>query len=252
MTKQEVTRQRVLELIERLAIGDPIPPERRLAGDLGVSRLTLRAAIDDLVREGLIVRRRGSGSFVSQPKIAQQIGLTSFTEDMRRRGLTPGTRLIEMESIHAGARLGRALHVSPGEKVVRVLRLRLADGEPMAVEDLFVAASLVPGLTRIDLENASFYALLRDRYGITVARGIQVIEPTVTSQQEASLLGVPLHSPALMFERTTQSEDGTIVEFVRSVYRGDRYRIVTELSPPVSGQPEMVRAIDANGVSFSS
>jgi GntR family transcriptional regulator len=252
MTKQEVTRQRVLELIEQLAVGDPIPPERRLAGELGVSRLTLRAALDELAREGLIVRRRGSGSFVSEPKIAQQIGLTSFTEDMRRRSLTPGTRLVEMETIHAGARLGRALHVSPGDQVVRVLRLRLADGEPMAVEDLYVTASLIPGLTRADLENASFYALLRERYGITVARGIQVIEPTVTSQQEASLLGVPLHSPALMFERTTQSDDGRIVEFVRSVYRGDRYRIVTELSPPVSGQPEIVRAIDANGVSFGS
>jgi GntR family transcriptional regulator len=252
MTKQEVTRQRVLELIEQLAVGDPIPPERRLAGELGVSRLTLRAALDELAREGLIVRRRGSGSFVSEPKIAQQIGLTSFTEDMRRRSMTPGTRLVEMETIHAGARLGRALHVSPGDQVVRVLRLRLADGEPMAVEDLYVTASLIPGLTRADLENASFYALLRERYGITVARGIQVIEPTVTSQQEASLLGVPLHSPALMFERTTQSDDGRIVEFVRSVYRGDRYRIVTELSPPVSGQPEIVRAIDANGVSFTS
>jgi len=252
MTKQEVTRQRVLELIEQLAVGDPIPPERRLAGELGVSRLTLRAALDELAREGLIVRRRGSGSFVSEPKIAQQIGLTSFTEDMRRRSMTPGTRLVEMETIHAGARLGRALHVSPGDQVVRVLRLRLADGEPMAVEDLYVTASLIPGLTRADLENASFYALLRERYGITVARGIQVIEPTVTSQQEASLLGVPLHSPALMFERTTQSDDGRIVEFVRSVYRGDRYRIVTELSPPVSGQPEIVRAIDANGVSFGS
>src|SRR3954471_10790124 len=252
MTKQEVTRQRVLELIEHLGIGDPIPPERRLAGDLGVSRLTLRAALDELAREGLIVRRRGSGSFVSEPKIAQQIGLTSFTQDMRRRSMTPGTRLVEMEPIPAGARLGRALHVSPGEQVVRVLRLRLADGEPMAVEDLFVTAALIPGLTRADLENASFYALLRERYGITVARGIQVIEPTVTSQQEATLLGVPLHSPALMFERTTQAEDGTIVEFVRSVYRGDRYRIVTELSPPVSGQPEIVRAIDANGVSFTS
>src|SRR3954447_2460202 len=252
MTKQEVTRQRVLEIIERLAVGDPIPPERRLAGDLGVSRLTLRAALDELAREGLIVRRRGSGSFVSEPQIAQQIRLTSFTQDMRRPGMTPGPRLVEMETIHAGARLGRALHVSPGEQVVRVLRLRLADGGAMGGGDLFVTAALIPGLSRSDLENASFYALLRERYGITVARGIQVIEPTVTSQQEASLLGVPLHSPALMFERTTQSEDGTIVEFVRSVYRGDRYRIVTELSPPVSGQPEIVRAIDANGVSFTS
>jgi GntR family transcriptional regulator len=232
MTKQAVTRERLLELIDGLTVGDAIPPERRLAGELGVSRLTVRAALDDLVREGVIVRRRGSGSYVSRPKIAQQIGLTSFTEDMRQRGFVPSTRLLEMETILAGAQLGRALHVSPGERVVRILRLRLADGEPMAVEDLCVSAAMVPGITRSELEDSSFYALLRDRFGITVARGVQVIEPTVTSEEEAAILGVPLHSPALQFERTTESEDGRVVEFVRSVYRGDRYRIVTDLSVP--------------------
>src|SRR5712691_5622193 len=108
MSKQGQTRQRVIELIERLRVGEAIPSERRLSSDLGVSRLTVRAALDDLVREGHLVRRHGSGTFVSQPKIAQQLTLTSFSDDMRRRGMVPGSRTVDLREIHAGARLGRA------------------------------------------------------------------------------------------------------------------------------------------------
>ena len=97
MTKQSQTRGRVLDLIERLDIGDAIPSERQLSADLGVSRLTVRAALDDLVREGHLVRRRGSGTFVSEPKIAQELTMTSFTEDMRRRGLSPASRTLSLE-----------------------------------------------------------------------------------------------------------------------------------------------------------
>src|SRR5882672_10154396 len=129
VTKQSEARERVLDLIERLAIGDAIPSERQLCVDLGVSRLTVRAALDDLVREGLLVRKRGSGTFVSEPKIAQELTMTSFTEDMRRRGMQPGSETLGLEVVPAGARLGRFLHVSPSEQVVVAKRLRLADGE---------------------------------------------------------------------------------------------------------------------------
>ena len=109
-------------------------------------------------------------------------------------------------------------------------RLRLADGETMAIETLHVPNSLVPGLTGKDLETQSFYELLSERYGITIAGGIQQIEPTVTNEEESDALGVPLHSPAFLFERTSRSFDGKTVEFVRSIYRGDRYRLITELN----------------------
>src|SRR5207253_7485577 len=102
VSKQERTRQQVLELIDRLDVGAAIPSERRLSTDLGVSRLTLRAALDELVREGYLVRRHGSGTFVSEPKIAQQLTLTSFTEDMRRRGMVADSRTISLENVHAG------------------------------------------------------------------------------------------------------------------------------------------------------
>ena len=276
MTKQGEARERVLDLIERLGIGEAIPSERQLSVDLGFSRLTVRAALDDLVREGYLVRRRGAGTFVSEPKIAQELTMTSFTEDMRRRGMEPSSRTVDLEVVPAGARLaprreghraapqarrarrpliagsrssvrgasfspagarlGRLLHVSPSEPIVVVTRLRYADRETMAMETLHVRESLVPGLTAADLEEHSFYELLEDRFGIVVVGGSQAIEPTVTNEDESSALGVPLHSPAFLFERTTRSDEREIVEYVRSIYRGDRYRLVSDLTRPQPGR----------------
>ena len=231
MSKQEDTRDRVLDLIESLSVGEAIPAERHLAAELGVSRLTLRAALDELGRDGHLDRRHGSGTYVTEPKIAQPLTLTSFSDDMRRRGMTPGSRTLELATTSAGARLAHRLGVSPEARLVRVKRLRLADGQPMAMEVLHVPEQLVPGLTRQDFEDHSFYELLRERYGITISAGTQSIEPTVTNEEESEVLNVPLHTPAFLFERTTVSESGRIVEFVRSIYRGDRYRLVADLVP---------------------
>ena len=229
-TKQSRTREQVIDLIEQAGVGGALPSERQLSVDLGVSRLTLRAALDELVREGFLVRRRGSGTFVREPKIAQELTMTSFSEEMRRRGMTPGSRTLSLETTTAGAYLGRCLHVSPSERVVVAKRLRLADGDSMAIETLHVPESLVPGLEPKDLDRGSFYELLGERYGITIVGGLQTIEPTVTNEEESEALDVPLHSPAFLFERTTRSENDDIVEFVRSIYRGDRYRLVSELN----------------------
>jgi GntR family transcriptional regulator len=229
MTKQRETRERVLELIEALVPGDAIPSERQLSGDLGVSRLTVRAALDDLVREGYLVRRRGAGTFVNEPKVAKGLAISSFSDEMRERGMRPASRTLELRVVPAGARLGRILHVSPSESVVTVKRLRLADGEPMAIELLNTRQSLVPGLTATDLEENSFYDLLASRYGIEIVGGTQTVEPTVTNEEESEALGVPLHSPALLFERVTRSAAGDVLEFTSSTYRGDRYRLVSEL-----------------------
>jgi GntR family transcriptional regulator len=229
ITKQTQTRDQVFDLIERVGVGRAIPSERQLSQDFGVSRLTVRAAIDELARQGYLVRRRGSGTFVREPKIAQELAMTSFSEEMRRRGMRPGSQTLSLDVKHAGAYLGRCLHVSPSERIVVAKRLRLADDETMAIETLHVPEALVPGLTRADFDETSFYDLLEDRYGIEIVGGVQTIEPTVTNEEESDALGVPLHSPAFQFERTTRSDD-RIVEFVRSIYRGDRYRLVTELN----------------------
>jgi len=231
LKKQDEAIDRVLDLIERLQVGEAIPSERQLSKDLGMSRLTVRAAIDRLVQDGRLSRRHGSGTFVTEPKIAQRLSLNSFSEEMRLRGMVPGSRTLELTVAPADARLAQRLELSPGERVVRAKRLRLADGAPMALEVMHVPQNAVPGLTKPDLENASFYDLMRNRYDIVVSQAVQTIEPTVTDEEQSKLLGVPLHSPAFLFERTAKSQSGQTVEFSISIYRGDRYRFVAELTP---------------------
>jgi GntR family transcriptional regulator len=162
---------------------------------------------------------------------------------MRRRGMVPDSRTISLENVHAGPQVARALNISPDARVFRIGRLRLADDLPMAVETLHVPVSLVPGLTAAQLEHSSFYALLEERYFVVIASGLQTIEPTVTNEEESRLLDVPLHSPAFLFERTSTTTGGETVEFVRSIYRGDRYRLVAELShrrePAMSALPAL-------------
>src|SRR5436305_10152954 len=172
VTKQSATRLQVLDLLEQLGVGNAIPSERQLSVDLGVSRLTVRAALDTLAREGHLVRRRGSGTYVQQPKIAQELTMTSFSEDMRRRGMVPGSRTVSLSRELAGARLGRSLQVSPGEKILVIKRLRLADGETMAIETLHLPEALVPGLEPRDLDNGPLYELLNGRYGIAIVAGV--------------------------------------------------------------------------------
>jgi GntR family transcriptional regulator len=230
-SKQALVRDEILGMLDELQVGDALPSERRLAQELKVSRPTLRAVIDELVREGLLLRRHGSGTYVAEPKIALPLTMTSFSEDMSRRGMRPSSRVVGFELQSAGAKLGQRLQISPVDEVWVITRLRLADDETMAIEWLHAPRRLLPELRREELATHSFYELLRVRSGITIASGTQTIEPTVTSPEEAELLSVPVHSPAFLFERTTQSDGGEVVEFVRSVYRGDRYRLVTELRP---------------------
>jgi GntR family transcriptional regulator len=236
--KQDQVRARLIEMVDGLQVGDAIPPERQLAESLGVSRPTLRVVIDDLVRIGVLRRRQGSGTYVAEPKVPGPLTMTSFSEDMRRRGLEPGSRLLSFEQQNAGAKLGAKLRVSPADEVWSARRLRLADGESMAIESLFFPSDLLPEVDRSDLEDGSFYELLRAQ-GIVIASGSQTIEATVTTDEEAELLGVPVYAPALLFERLTVAADGRPVEFVRSVYRGDRYQLVTELTPSKTSTLEL-------------
>ncbi|WP_067468274.1 GntR family transcriptional regulator [Actinomadura macra] len=230
-TKRQAVRRQLLVMLEGLDVGDALPSERRLAEDLGVSRPTLRQAIDDLVAEGLLDRRHGSGTYVTEPRIAVSLTMTSFTEDMIRRGMKPGGRVLSFRTETAGARIGRRLALSPLEEVFTIRRLRLADEATMAIETLYLPRALLPALRKQDLEGRSFYDLLRGN-GIVIASGTETIEPTVTTAEEAAELDVPVHTPAFLFERVTRDEDGRPLEYVRSVYRGDRYRLELDLRPP--------------------
>lgn len=232
VTKFHSIRDQLLDRLESMAAGEQFPPERQLAEALGISRMTLRRAIDELVAKGVVRRRHGAGVFALGPKLDQPLAASSFTEDMLARGMRPGSRVLSFDVTKAGAHIGRRLHLDDAAEVVAILRLRLADDEPLALEELHIPASLVPGLAAADLENSSFYELLRSRFDIELNHSVQTIEPTLLDADEAKVLGVPEQSPALLFERTSHSADGVPFEFVRSVYRGDRYKIRTELTLP--------------------
>ncbi|WP_066951672.1 GntR family transcriptional regulator [Streptomyces lushanensis] len=227
--KRERVREHLLGLVDARGPGDAIPSERTLCAELGVSRPTLRAAVDELVATGLLVREHGRGMFVAPAKITQEL----VAED--RSALAPrapgawSARVLEFRTVRAGARVGRRLGLPPAAEVVHVARLRLVDGGAVALEYLHLPAELVPGLTPARMESG-FYAYLREERRITPAEAVQSIEPTVLSEDEAELLGVPVFSPALLFDRITSDASGRPVEYVRSLYRGDRYRIVSRLA----------------------
>ncbi|MFG3102172.1 GntR family transcriptional regulator [Streptomyces sp. NPDC048182] len=228
--KRERVRDAILELIEDRSPGDAIPSERTLCARLGVSRPTLRAAVDELVRAGLLVREHGRGMFVAAEKITQEL-----VSQPRAFGLAPAggawtSRLLEMSTLPAGARVGRKLRISPAARIHYVARLRLVDGSPMAIEYLHVPTELVADLTSTELEQGDLYEHLNARHAVRVSEAVQSIEPTVVTRAEADLLDVPELSPALLFERLTTDSGGRPVEYVHSLYRGDRYRIVSRLA----------------------
>jgi GntR family transcriptional regulator len=223
-------RDRLRALIDVREPGEAMPSERALSEQFGVSRPTLRAAIEDLANDGLLVRQHGRGTFTSPRKISQDLS-------ENRAGhfsMTPAdgswrSRVVEFGIERAGARLGHRMELSPGAPILHVLRLRIVDGEPMAIERIRLPADRVEGIGRAEFEAGSLYDHLRRDYGVDPATAVQTTEPTVTDEGEAELLGVPVLAPALLFERLTRDAAGRVVEFTQSIYRGDRYRITTHL-----------------------
>ncbi|MFD7227643.1 GntR family transcriptional regulator [Streptomyces sp. NPDC059881] len=227
--KRERVRARLLTLVETRRPGDAIPSERTLCAELDVSRPTLRAVVDELVATGRLVREHGRGMFVAPAKITQELVAEDRPGTAPRASGAWTSRVLELRDVRAGARVGRRLRVSPATALVYVARLRLVDGAPIALEHLHIPADLVPGLSPEQMEGG-FYTHLRERLGISLAHATQSIEPTVLGEDEARLLDVPVLSPALLFDRVTVDASDRPVEYVRSLYRGDRYRIVSRLA----------------------
>ena len=221
----------LLEMIENdeLKPGDCIPSERELSEKHNISRMTVRQAVSELVHEGLLVRKQGKGTFVAEPKIEQGLlELTSFTEDMRQRGLSPSTRPLGVHAEPASKRVARALDLGIDTRVVVVERLRLADGVPMALERSHLAYEVGVPLLDEDL-SGSLYDVIENKFGIQLARARQTLEPVSATANEAEILEVEEGAPLLALERTSFSSLGRPIEFVRSLYRGDRYKFVVEL-----------------------
>ncbi|QNP67054.1 GntR family transcriptional regulator [Streptomyces genisteinicus] len=238
LLKRERVREHLLGLIEGRRPGDPVPSERTLCAELEVSRPTLRAAVDELVATGLLVREHGRGTFVAPAKITQRLAPDDAAFTVPRASGTWSGTVLETTVRPAGARIGRKLEMSPAAGLLCITRLRLVDGAPMAIEHLHIPAGLVPApLATAELEAGELYDHLRDNHGVRVEEAVQSVEPTVVGEAEAALLRVPVLSPALLIERLTRDSSGRPVEYVHSVYRGDRYRIVSRLDFTHDGSP---------------
>jgi GntR family transcriptional regulator len=227
-------KRHLLEMTETLAPGSPVPPERTLALEFDTSRTTVRQALQELVVEGRLERIQGKGTFVAKPKVAQALQLTSYTEDMRAQGLEPTSRLLEMGYITAADDLAERLDIRPGGRVLRIERLRLANGEPMAIETTHLSARRFPGLRKHLQRYSSLYAALGEVFDVHLAEAEETIETALATPREAGLLGTDVGLPLLLLCRHSFETDGTPVEWVKSVYRGDRYKFVARLQRPKS------------------
>jgi GntR family transcriptional regulator len=220
------------EQIAALQTGSPVPAERAIARELGISRTTVRQALAELEMEGRLHRIQGRGTFVAAPKMAQSLQLTSYTEQMRAHGLNPASRIIDIATLAADAELAANLRLAPGARVVSVERLRMADEEPMALEHTHLPARLFPGLRRHLTGAASLYEVLSQVYGVQLAEAEETIETVLASPREAALLGTDTGLPMLLISRLSFDTGGRPVEWVQSWFRGDRYKFVTRLTRP--------------------
>ncbi len=200
-----------------------IPSERELMTTYAVSRATVRRAIDTLVTDGLLRRIHGKGTFVARPRLESTLHLASFSQDMRRRGLTPSTRSLALERERPPADVVEALGLGRSGEAWRIERVRLADGQPIALEQGWYPEPSLPGLDREDL-GGSLYEIFRTRYGHTIDAAEQTLWGESADPTLARRLDCPLHTPLLVFRRVS-SAAGTPLEYVVSRYRGDRYQL---------------------------
>ncbi|MEV0071658.1 MULTISPECIES: GntR family transcriptional regulator [unclassified Amycolatopsis] len=224
-------KQHLLDLLDALPPGSPIPTERALAGEFTVSRTTVRQALADLTAEGRLHRVQGKGTFAAEPKLAQRLQLSSYTEDMRKQGLKPSSKLLEIEELPVEGELAKLLGIRQGAKILRLRRLRLADAQPMALETTHLPLGRFRGLRKHISAGGSLYAVLREHYGVELERAEETIETSLAGPEEAEMLGADVGMPVMMLTRHSFATDGKPVEFARSVYRGDRYKFVTTLLP---------------------
>lgn len=224
MAKHDELRRELLAEIAGMSPHAALPTEREISARHGVSRNTVRQALDALEAAGSVYRVQGAGTFVASRVISKSLTLTSFSEDMRDRDLHPESRLLAAGTVRAGARIAELLDLAPDDEVVRISRLRLADGSPMCLENVHLPAARVPGLADEDL-SGSLYALLSERHRLDVRAAEQVVRAVDLDDTESSLLGVAPGAAGLRVHRVGLDRRDAPVEATTTTYRADRYDI---------------------------
>ena len=209
--------------------GDLFPSERELCETYGISRMTVRQALAELVNDGLLRRDQGRGTFVAKPKIRKRLSrLTSFTEDMRARGKQAGAQVLHLEMVPARPKVAVMLQIEVEQQVALIERLRLADGEPVGIECCHLSFDGCEAILREDLTR-SLYRLLSERFGLVPTRAQEELEVGVSGSREAQILGIQHGEPVMLMRRQTLDQDQRPFEYVESVYRGDNYIFSVEL-----------------------
>ncbi|MBI1801681.1 MAG: GntR family transcriptional regulator [Chloroflexi bacterium] len=215
----------------RLKAGDPLPSERELSEALGISRMTVRAALIELEGQGRLKSQVGKGWYVSPFKIEQTLSkLTSFTTDMQAMGYTVRSRVLSFEQTGASEELAQSFGIAVGEAVYLLDRLRMVNDEPVGVEHTCVAARTFPGLERFDFAQRSLYGVMHEEYGQTPAWAVQQVEASAADKRESALLGIRAGAPVLRSHRMVYSPQNVVLEDGRATYRGDRYKYRVRLS----------------------
>jgi len=211
--------------------GERLPTEDELIDRFHVSKITVRHALRDLTQLGYIRREQGRGTFVQGPPLEEgPRELKSFTSEMQRHGFRATSRVLEQGVIVAPSDIAGKLDLPEGDSVFRLHRLRLADGEPMGLQTAYIPMRLTPGIERISFTDASLYEVLASRYALYPAGARETHQAVPVSEDAALLLRTPVGSPALSAERLTSLADGRPLELVHSIMRGDRYKIVLDLT----------------------
>jgi GntR family transcriptional regulator len=228
-TKRVHVRSILEQLIDaELSPGDAIPSERALVQRLGVSRVTVRQAIADLVETGALERVHGKGTYVTGPQVDSRLHLTSFSREMRDRGLSPASVVLSATEEPANHGVAQALRLRPGRPVICVKRLRTAEGAPMAYEVGYYPSALFPGLLQREL--GSLYDVFASAYGVVATSGEQTVRAESADAHLARLLGIAKRAPLLVQERVTRAAE-RVIELSTSWYRADRYRIHMAVTP---------------------
>jgi len=213
----------------KLKQGIRLPSENELKEKYGVSNTTVRKAINELLQEGIIYREQGKGTFLAKTKINQNLTkVTSFTEDMLGRGLKPSSKVISVATISPSLGIANNLALNKGDKIVKIHRLRLANEEPMAIQTSYLSYKLCPGIQKEDLTK-SLTIILKDRYGLRLTKAVQSLHPSLADDYESKMLGINKGMPVLVVKRTSYLYNNQPIEFLRSVYRGDKYEFLVEL-----------------------
>ncbi|KIL49532.1 GntR family transcriptional regulator [Jeotgalibacillus soli] len=215
---------------DEFSSGDSIPSERELSEMYGVSRMTVRQAVLNLVSSGLLYREKGRGTFVAEHKIEQPLlGMTSFTEDMKARGMEPSSKLLSFTTAPSSSDIARKLSLNESDEVYIVQRIRYADAKPMAIEKTYIPIKLFPELNEAILQG-SFYSFVEGVKKQTIGRATQGIEAANATEDEAELLHISVPSAVLLIERLSYLQNGVPFEVVQSIYRADRYKFISNIS----------------------